>query len=226
MCFSKLREYNLDKNAAWDTASEKIERRTPYIKSWGDGKSVAKTSEEATLIWKSVKNEEKKIRLPPLLEKFILEKEDEENDKSEEKTTSGISNEFENNIEENGLDRIDETLDKSGSTGSTDQTDVEDEKSTLYLSGEQKNETVHSEVANIINKDEIGDISTVEEKEGTKNSIIDKKDSFPLITRNFVRITEVLGLQKLNETNAITSASLGFAAGALIVTLLQRIRFR
>jgi len=42
----------------WDSAWKKIERRTPYISEWGDGKSVAHTAEEAQDIWQKVKKEE------------------------------------------------------------------------------------------------------------------------------------------------------------------------
>jgi hypothetical protein len=58
-----FRDYNLGENAAWDAASEKVERRTPYMKEWGDGKSVANTSEEAEELWQAVKRKEKKQQL-------------------------------------------------------------------------------------------------------------------------------------------------------------------
>ncbi len=188
------------------------------MKGWGDGKSVAKTPEEATVIWNSVKNEEKKLPLPPLLERIILE----QKEKSKEIVVNGVSDKIEN--QNNCVDTVDETLEEDDSIESSNLTGVEDEKLISYPSDEQEND--HLRVTNILSKDERGDTPIVQEKEEQKKSIIERKDSFPLTTRNFVRITEVLGLQKFNETSAITSASLGFAAGALIVTLLQRIRFR
>ena len=38
---------------------KKVERRTPYMKSWGDGRN-AETMEEAERIWQEVKRMEKK----------------------------------------------------------------------------------------------------------------------------------------------------------------------
>ena len=71
---SPFREYNLDNNSTWDAANEKIERRTPYMKEWGDGKSIATTSEEATDIWLQVKAKEvKNISMQSILEKYIRE---------------------------------------------------------------------------------------------------------------------------------------------------------
>ncbi len=59
---SFFRDYNLEDNCTWNTASEKIERRTPYMKEWGDGRHIATTAEEAEIIWQEVKVEEKKKR--------------------------------------------------------------------------------------------------------------------------------------------------------------------
>eukprot|EP00591_Stephanopyxis_turris_P012044 CAMPEP_0195518654 /NCGR_PEP_ID=MMETSP0794_2-20130614/13431_1 /TAXON_ID=515487 /ORGANISM="Stephanopyxis turris, Strain CCMP 815" /LENGTH=209 /DNA_ID=CAMNT_0040647669 /DNA_START=153 /DNA_END=782 /DNA_ORIENTATION=+ len=53
------RDFNLNPSEAWDAAAEKVERRTPYMKDWGDG-SEAKTSAEAELMWQAAKLEEKK----------------------------------------------------------------------------------------------------------------------------------------------------------------------
>ena len=44
---------------AWLSACEKIERRTPYMKEWGDGISVATTVEEANVLWQAAKKKEK-----------------------------------------------------------------------------------------------------------------------------------------------------------------------
>ena len=69
-----LREYNLAENSTWDAANEKIERRTPYMKEWGDNKSIATTSEEATDIWLQVKAKEvKNTFMQSVLEKYLRE---------------------------------------------------------------------------------------------------------------------------------------------------------
>jgi len=53
------RDYGLGINSAWDAASSKVERRTPYMTQWGDGKSIATTVEDAERIWQDVKQQEK-----------------------------------------------------------------------------------------------------------------------------------------------------------------------
>ncbi len=58
LCVS--REYNLHEGSTYQTASEKVERRTPYMKEWGDGMTIAKTSKDADRIWQEVKKLEKK----------------------------------------------------------------------------------------------------------------------------------------------------------------------
>ena len=58
ICVTYKREYNFGINDAWDTAAKKVERRTPYMKEWGDG-SIAKNSEEAEALWQEVKRKEK-----------------------------------------------------------------------------------------------------------------------------------------------------------------------
>jgi hypothetical protein len=57
------REYEFGIDEAWQVASEKVERRTPYMQEWGNGVSVAKNSEEAEKIWQTVKTQEKAERL-------------------------------------------------------------------------------------------------------------------------------------------------------------------
>jgi len=57
------REYEFGIDEAWQVASEKVERRTPYMQEWGNGISVAKNTEEAEEIWQSVKRQEKADRL-------------------------------------------------------------------------------------------------------------------------------------------------------------------
>uniref|UniRef100_A0A7S2P2C8 Uncharacterized protein n=1 Tax=Leptocylindrus danicus TaxID=163516 RepID=A0A7S2P2C8_9STRA len=58
-CMFECRDYGLDVGEAWQAACAKVERRTPYMNEWGDGKSNANSSEEATQLWKTAKAEEK-----------------------------------------------------------------------------------------------------------------------------------------------------------------------
>ena len=44
---------------AWQAAAQKVERRTPYIKEWGDGVTTASTVEDTEKIWQQVKKKEK-----------------------------------------------------------------------------------------------------------------------------------------------------------------------
>merc|ERR1712146_373500 len=53
------RDFALDPTAAWTSAIQKVERRTPYVPLWGDG-SIARTAEEATAHWMAAKKLEKK----------------------------------------------------------------------------------------------------------------------------------------------------------------------
>uniref|UniRef100_A0A7S4MV23 Uncharacterized protein n=1 Tax=Odontella aurita TaxID=265563 RepID=A0A7S4MV23_9STRA len=53
------REFGLGKFDAWEAASAKVERRTPYMKEWGDG-SIAETPQDATKLWEAAKMEEKR----------------------------------------------------------------------------------------------------------------------------------------------------------------------
>jgi len=53
------REYDIDIDEAWQVAAEKVERRTPYMKEWSDGTSMANNSQEAEAIWQAVKKKEK-----------------------------------------------------------------------------------------------------------------------------------------------------------------------
>ena len=46
-------------DAPWHVAALKVERRTPYMKEWGDGVSVAKTVEDTKRYWKAAKKQEK-----------------------------------------------------------------------------------------------------------------------------------------------------------------------
>lgn len=53
------KEYNFGCHEAWDAAATKVERRTPYMREWGDGITTAETVEEAETIWQNVKKKEK-----------------------------------------------------------------------------------------------------------------------------------------------------------------------
>lgn len=56
---SESREYDINMEEAWQVAAEKVERRTPYIKEWGDGVTTASTVEDTERIWQQVKKKEK-----------------------------------------------------------------------------------------------------------------------------------------------------------------------
>ena len=51
------RDLSIDSSAPASAAAEKIERRTPYIRRWGDG-SVARTADDATRMWRAAKSRE------------------------------------------------------------------------------------------------------------------------------------------------------------------------
>lgn len=53
------KQYDFGVNEAWDTVATKVERRTPYMREWGDGITSAETVEEAEAIWQNVKKKEK-----------------------------------------------------------------------------------------------------------------------------------------------------------------------
>lgn len=61
--------YEFSPQTAWETAANKVERRTPYMNAWGDGVSTARTPEECEAFWKAAKalepkkEKEKKDRL-------------------------------------------------------------------------------------------------------------------------------------------------------------------
>ena len=66
------REYDIQYDAEeliWQVAAEKVERRTPYVKEWGDGISIANTIEDTERIWQQVKQREKEKLLLKLEEK-------------------------------------------------------------------------------------------------------------------------------------------------------------
>mmetsp|Transcript_1983 Transcript_1983/g.2447 ORF Transcript_1983/g.2447 Transcript_1983/m.2447 type:complete len:115 (+) Transcript_1983:2-346(+) len=58
------RTFQFPKDKAWQMAAEKVERRTPYMKEWGDGVSVARTSEEAEVLWQAAKANEPQKQTP------------------------------------------------------------------------------------------------------------------------------------------------------------------
>ena len=53
------REFGFGKEDAWEAAYLKVERRTPYMGAWSDGKTTANTPEEAKEIWQMIKKQEK-----------------------------------------------------------------------------------------------------------------------------------------------------------------------
>jgi len=55
------RAYGLTEEDAWEKACEKVERRTPYMMEWGNGKSIARNREEAIFLWNEVKGRENKV---------------------------------------------------------------------------------------------------------------------------------------------------------------------
>jgi len=65
------RDYGISIDEAWQVAAEKIERRTPYMKEWGDGISNAKSVEDAERIWKAVKEREKAEKLEKVDDKYL-----------------------------------------------------------------------------------------------------------------------------------------------------------
>jgi NTP pyrophosphatase (non-canonical NTP hydrolase) len=60
------KQYDFGVNEAWDTVATKVERRTPYMKEWGDGVTSAETVEEAEAIWQNVKKKQKQSELEKL----------------------------------------------------------------------------------------------------------------------------------------------------------------
>mmetsp|Transcript_19951 Transcript_19951/g.41692 ORF Transcript_19951/g.41692 Transcript_19951/m.41692 type:complete len:261 (+) Transcript_19951:199-981(+) len=52
------RDFGFGRDEAFDIGCKKVERRTPYMKSWGDG-TVAETREDAETIWQTIKKIEK-----------------------------------------------------------------------------------------------------------------------------------------------------------------------
>ena len=58
-----FREYGIQdaEEVIWQVAAEKVERRTPYVKEWGDGISIANTVADTERIWQQVKQNEKDL---------------------------------------------------------------------------------------------------------------------------------------------------------------------
>ncbi|GMH90952.1 hypothetical protein TrVE_jg13141 [Triparma verrucosa] len=53
------RDFGFDPAESWHAATAKVERRTPYMKEWGEKGVTAETSEEAEELWRAAKKEEK-----------------------------------------------------------------------------------------------------------------------------------------------------------------------
>jgi len=53
------RDHGLDASATFATVCAKMEGRTPYVATWGDGETVATTADEAAGVWRKVKGEER-----------------------------------------------------------------------------------------------------------------------------------------------------------------------
>ena len=53
------RDYGIDADRPWRAAVEKVTRRTPYMREWGDG-STAATAVEASAAWLAAKRRERK----------------------------------------------------------------------------------------------------------------------------------------------------------------------
>ena len=52
------RDFGFDPAESWQAATAKVERRTPYMKEWGEKGVSAETSEEAEELWRAAKKEE------------------------------------------------------------------------------------------------------------------------------------------------------------------------
>eukprot|EP00554_Chaetoceros_debilis_P000860 CAMPEP_0194096256 /NCGR_PEP_ID=MMETSP0149-20130528/57249_1 /TAXON_ID=122233 /ORGANISM="Chaetoceros debilis, Strain MM31A-1" /LENGTH=179 /DNA_ID=CAMNT_0038782225 /DNA_START=486 /DNA_END=1021 /DNA_ORIENTATION=- len=86
------REYDIDMEEAWQAAAEKVERRTPYIKEWGDGVTTASTVEDTEKIWQQVKKKEK-MRVESAASESVItsQKETNRNDNDNADTSTSIN---------------------------------------------------------------------------------------------------------------------------------------
>jgi len=89
---SQFREYDIDMEEAWQAAAEKVERRTPYIKEWGDGVTTASTVEDTEKIWQQVKKKEK-MRVESAASESVItsQKETNRNDNDNADTSTSIN---------------------------------------------------------------------------------------------------------------------------------------
>mmetsp|Transcript_30808 Transcript_30808/g.35566 ORF Transcript_30808/g.35566 Transcript_30808/m.35566 type:complete len:229 (+) Transcript_30808:121-807(+) len=86
------REYGFDAEEAWQVASEKVERRTPYVREWGDGVTAPTTIEDTKKIWQEVKKREKdhlETKKQVTENVKILEKDDESNKRTTQNLQMG-----------------------------------------------------------------------------------------------------------------------------------------
>ena len=61
------------------------------------------------------------------------------------------------------------------------------------------------------------------EKKKQLKPIMEKQDPIPTLTKTVVYFVETLGLNNVMNGTALSSATLGFAVGTLVMTLLQKI---
>ena len=217
------------------------------MKEWGDGKSIATTSEEATDIWLQVKAKEvKNISMQSILEKYIREQK--ESDEKEDVTPNNESFEVEpNEIESNEIKNDDETSNDSSENVKSIEINVTKSEELVQTFTSDDSILINNEDCKINNVsidvpvdehvDEHVDKSVdetsspldkliEEEKKRQLKPVIEKKNSTPILAKAFVSFVESLGLNSVTNGTAISSATLGFAAGALVMALLQKIRSR
>ena len=247
------REYNIDADSTWNAANEKIERRTPYMKEWGDDKSIANTSEEATAIWLQVKsNEMKNTYMKSILEKYITQqKGKEEKEKNEsDLTLSHASDELRfNEVEKSKEENVEESVshDKMENVSSMETSDAKSEQyqlnQVMIYPSDDSNILIHNEDdSNLTN---VSFDVTVDDPTGKKSSssssleelisekekkqltpVVGNQDPNPIWSKTLVYIVERLGLNHKMNSTALSSTSVGFAAGALVMALLQKMRSR
>mmetsp|Transcript_4277 Transcript_4277/g.5555 ORF Transcript_4277/g.5555 Transcript_4277/m.5555 type:complete len:386 (-) Transcript_4277:41-1198(-) len=257
------REYDLEQDTTWNTASEKVERRTPYMKEWGDGVSIATTAEEAEVIWKKVKDQEKAKELPKNLHisDESLSKHDEVHeicksndelicetisDKDQGKESTGIVNKLDKSnsgldmtvggcTSENknifSIEKDQEEIKKIASDAN-----VIDEKNSsndevldyciknLDSEYNDSNQKVNGILEYRNKHNNLGLDQDLVDSTTFKKIVVDDDgdvhdDSSSLINQHVPR-------QLSAFYSVVTSASVGFATGALMMALLQKVRVR
>lgn len=213
------REFNLKENAAYQTASEKVERRTPYMEEWGDGKTIARSSKEADEVWQNVKKVEKKSP-EKSLERSIrayLEKELGMSELSDEvQFTSTTMNAK--------LQEITEENDSTSNEEPSNHFDIQNENLMTYPSDEIGN-MLESET----NSDEQ---DRTEPKFASKTTQVSMGDFSPSCSninneRENLPTSPNSNPSKINNYshhNVGIHAVLGFAAGSLMMAFIQKCR--